>query len=161
MKKTSLCFFTLFICLAAFSQKNEKITVKKQNQLFFYRLSNDTTGIIIKNVSDKFLIQMSNDYKGVMVFSIQNGSFVKTNQENIYQLIYLQGLKYRAYFPTDDTHSDQFTQRASKNALKYKEELKMEIDGAAAGKTEEITIEVQNSKTEKVLLLNRFFYRAQ
>lgn len=161
MKKTSLCFFTLFICLTAFSQKNEKISVKKQEQLFFYRLSNDTTGIILKNISDKFLIQMSNDYKGVMVFSIQNGSFVKTDQENIYQLIYMQGLKYRAYFPADENYNHQFSQKPPNNALKYKEELKLEIDGATTGNKEEITIEVQNIKTEKVLLSNRFLYRTQ
>ena len=156
MKKISVCFFTLFLCISVSSQNKEKIAVKKQEQLFFYRLSSDSTATIVKNISDKFLIQMTNDFKGIMVFSIENGSFVKTEAENIYRLIHMPGLKYRGYFPADDKHS--MSEKPPNDAVNYKTELKIEIDGASSGNKEEITIEVQNIKTEKVLLSNRFKY---
>jgi len=102
---------------------------------------------------------MSNDFKGVMVFSLENGSFVKTEDENIYRLIHMPGLKYRGLFPPDDKY--RINDKPPNDTVNYKNEIKMEIDGASSGNKEEVTIEVQNIKTEKVLLSNRFKYRAK
>jgi hypothetical protein len=159
LKKISIGFFLLLTCLTSYSQSAGKITVKKQEQLFFYRLSNDSSGTIVKNNSDKFLIQMSVDFKGVMVFSITNGSFLKTEQDNVYQLIHMPGLKYRGYFPSDE--KNRVNMKPPNSSITFKEELKMEIDGASHGSNNEIIIEIQNIKTEKVLLTNKFVFQAK
>jgi len=156
LKRISFISTLLLAFLISFSQKQGKITVKKQNQLFFYRLSNDTSKNILQNSSDQFLINMSEDYKDRLVFLLTNASFVKTEKENIYTLIHMPGVNYKASFPILEKSFINSKQPAKNPEFSHL--LKMEINGASTNNRDEIIIEILDTKTDKFLLSNHFTY---
>lgn len=91
----SKLIFTLFLLLVVFkgnAQYNLKIK-KEDNRFLCYQIGskNDT---ILKNKSDLFYIKLPDSLKQVLKVYIENGKLAKTHKTNVYQLSYINGMKY-------------------------------------------------------------------
>lgn len=155
MKKINIVFF-LFTSLISYSQKKETIAIKKQGELFFYRIGNSTDSIITKNSTDTFFVKMSSDLKSTIEIKLINSTFFKTNNENFFKLIYTPGMKYRMIYSNSNSEEEiQTSNKENKNKL----EAQIATDGANTNGKKEILIELWDTKTGKLLLSNRFSYK--
>lgn len=88
-------FTALLIVFTAFSvYAQSTIKVKREdNRFLFYQISakKDT---ILKNKSDLFLIKIPDSLKHVLRIHLNNGQFIKTKKDSIFQLIPIAGMKY-------------------------------------------------------------------
>lgn len=155
MKKISFFLF-LSLSFISLAQQKDKIAVKQQNQIFFYRVGEAQDSIIKKNVSDQFLLKMSSDKKANTEVRIKNATLLKSVDEHIFKLVYTPGMKYRLIYPLVESENKKDPSAAPLE--EYSNIPKIETDGAVTDGSKEIVIEVVNYKTEKVLLKNTFLY---
>lgn len=155
-------FLFLLIHFLSFSQTKEKITIKQQDQIYFYRLGKAKDSIIVKSKSDLFHIKMSDDNKKIIEIKLKNATFVRTTQENIYKLIYTPGMRYRmVYYTFINESSNGSKNNRSTDPIKEKPAFPEQIDtdGANVDGTKEIVIELIDTKKEKVIITNTFTYK--
>lgn len=155
LKKISLFFLLLFSFFSQ-AQEKDKISVKQQDQIFFYRVGEAKDSLIVKNTSDLFLLKMSSDKKATIELRIKNATLIKTSDENLFKLAYTPGMRYRLIYPPEDKENKKDPSAAPITG--YSNNAKIETDGAVTDGSKEIVIEVVNLKTEKVLLTNTFLY---
>ena len=70
------------------------LKVKKEDNrfLFFQKgIKNDT---LVKNTSDIFYIKLPDSLKQNIQLFLKNGQFVKTDNDTLYRLIHISGMKY-------------------------------------------------------------------
>ncbi len=98
MRKISFLLLFLFISLLSYSQKKGSITIKKEGEVYFFRVGDLKDSIIIKNISDVFYIDLSNDKKEFIEIKLSNATFLKTKNEKEFKLVYTPGMKYRMVY---------------------------------------------------------------
>lgn len=152
MKKISIYFF-LFISLLSYSQKKESITIKKQDEIFFYRTGEFKDSIITKNASDVFYIDISDNLKASTEIRLVNATFLRTNDDKRFKLVRTQGMKYRMVYlkesPEDLNSNDNLFS------------AQISPDGASTTSSKYIVIELWDTKTNKKILNNIFSYKEQ
>lgn len=87
-----ICSILLFISISTSAQYALKIK-KEDNRFFFFQkgIKSDT---IIKNTSDIFYIKLPDSLKHSIQIFLKNGQFVKTDNDTLYRLIPISGMKY-------------------------------------------------------------------
>lgn len=86
--------FSLFIFISFCSQAQYALKVKKEdNRLLFFQVGtkNDT---IIKNKTDLFFIKLPDSLKQNIQLFLKNGQFIKTDNDSVYRLVPILGMKY-------------------------------------------------------------------
>jgi hypothetical protein len=128
-------FFSLFIFFSFSTQAQYALKVKKEdNRFLFFQIGtkNDT---IVKNKTDLFFIKLPDSLKQNIQIFLKNGQFFKTENDSVYRLVPVLGMKY--------SHSKPDT---IFNTL---------LEGnCTPSKT--ITIEFMNSINNKRILQNKF-----
>ena len=163
MRKISFFFFT-FTSFLSFSQDTEKIVVVKQDQIFFYQMNYSNDSSVVKNKSDQFLIKMSSDKKACTEIKLKNATFLKTDNEYVFKLIYTPGMKYRLIYAASAQERAGGIEKDNRYYENNYEMLKLlpqiATDGAINdNSSKEIVIELINNKTENVLIKNVFYYK--
>lgn len=160
MRKINFFLFLFFHCIC-FSQSKDKIIIKQQDQIYFYQLGDVKDSIIIKNSTDLFLLKMSDDKKKIVEVKLKNATFVKTNEENIFKLIFVPGMNYRMIYATSAEEGVSGVNSNSVNSqIKNKPyQYQIATDGANVDGSKEIVIQLIDTKTEKVLITNTFSYK--
>ncbi|MGE0566927.1 MAG: hypothetical protein AB7O73_03175 [Bacteroidia bacterium] len=125
MTKISIILFT-FLSYSLISQTPDKIKVKAQSQIFFFRINNPKDSMILPDESDLFFINFSEDKKDKTEIKISNANLLRTNKENLYKLVYMPGMKYRFIFQ----EALKTTNTKSKNELNPV----IEVDGTTENK---------------------------
>lgn len=87
-----IIFILLFITISSSAQYALKVK-KEDNRFFFFQkgIKGDT---IIKNTSDIFYIKLPDSLKNNIQIFLQNGQFVKTDNDTLFRLIHISGMKY-------------------------------------------------------------------
>ncbi len=156
MKKINFLFL-LILSTATYAQKKDKIVVKQQNQVFFYRTGEFPDSIIKKNESDLFFLKMSDDKKASLEIRLKNATFLRTTDEFLYKLVYTPGMRYRCIYPVAEVATGQKNYFLKKGE-QLPDKINIEVDGANEDGSKEIVIQLIDIKTEKVLLSNTFIY---
>lgn len=87
-----ICSILLFISFSSHAQYALKVKKEDNRFLFFQKgIKNDT---IIKNKSDLFYIKLPDSLKQNIQIFLKNGQFVKTDNDTLYRLIQIPGMKY-------------------------------------------------------------------
>jgi hypothetical protein len=149
LRKINL-FFLLFTCLLSYSQKKETISIKKQDEIYFYRTGDFKDSLIRKNTSDIFYIDISDNIKTTTEIKLNNATLLKTNDDKRFKLVYTKGMKYRMIYlkevPEDLNSQDtMFSPQIAP-------------DGATTNPGKDIVIELWDKKTDKRILKNVFQY---
>lgn len=136
--------------------------MKQQDQILFYQMGEVKDSSVVKNSSDLFLIKMSDDKKKTTEIKLKNATFIKTNDENIFKLVYTPGMRYRLIYSTYANESatgfqkDKFTFPTKEKPLITEQTA---TDGAVTDGSKEIVIELIDTQKEKVLITNTFTYK--
>lgn len=125
-----------FMAFSLRAQKNIKVK-KEDNRFLFYQIGikSDT---IIKNKSDLFLIKIPDSLRNVWQFQLMNGQFLKTQNDSLFKLSYIQGMKYSHSKP-----DSVFTTLLEGNCIPSKT----------------ITINIINSFDKRLILSNKFIVK--
>lgn len=87
-----ICSILLFITISSSAQYALKVKKEDNRFLFFQKgIKSDT---IIKNTSDIFYIKLPDSLKHNIQIFLKNGQFVKTDNNTLYRLIPISGMKY-------------------------------------------------------------------
>lgn len=128
-----ICSIFLFLTYSSFAQYALKIKKEDNRFLFFQKgTKNDT---LIKNKTDLFYIKLPDSLKSNIQIFLKNGQFVKTDNDTLYRLIQIPGMKYSHSKP-----DSVFNTLLEGNCTPSKN----------------ISIEFINTKTQKVFLKNIF-----
>lgn len=128
-----ICSIFLFLTYSSFAQYALKIKKEDNRFLFFQKgTKNDT---LIKNKTDLFYIKLPDSLKNNIQIFLKNGQFVKTDNDTLYRLIQIPGMKYSHSKP-----DSVFITLLEGNCTPSKN----------------ISIEFINTKTQKVFLKNIF-----
>lgn len=132
-------FIILFLLLACINiNAQQKIKVKRiDNRFFFYQagIKNDT---IIKYKSDLFFVKFPDSLQHHVVIYIQNGQLINTKNDSLFQFMPVSGMKYSLSKP-DSTFITM-------------------LEGVCTA-SKNITIEVLNKRTDKIILKNKFLVK--
>lgn len=132
-----LCFISLLLLsYSSFAQYSIKVK-REDNRFLFFQLG-QKSDTLIKNKSDLFLIKLPDSLKTNIQIFLNNGQFIKTDKDSIYQLKPIAGMKY------SHTKSDSVF-----NTL---------LEGHC-NPSKTISIEFINTKTQKVFLKNNFIVK--
>ena len=128
-----ICSILLLFSLSSAAQYALKVKKEDNRFLFFQKgLKSDT---LIKNKTDVFYIKLPDSLKQNIQIFLKNGQFVKTNNDTLYRLIQIPGMKY-SHSKTDSVF----------NTL---------LEGNCTP-SKNISVEFINTKTQKVFLKNIF-----
>lgn len=136
--------------------------MKQQDQILFYHMGEKNDSVVVKNISDLFLVKLSADKKKIIEVKLKNATFIKTDDENVFKLVYTPGMKYRmVYALKAEEHAagnskDNFTV-SNKNLDPLSSQIA--TDGAVLDGSKEIVIELIDTQKEKVLITNTFTYK--
>lgn len=152
MKKNNSFIFLLLFLSGSFlySQENNKVKIRPQDQVYFFKIGEGKDSLIVKDKTDLFYYKISDNKKPAIELRIYNATFQKTNQETVFKLIPTPGMKYRFVY----TEKNNTTVPKGK-LPECKEQI--EVDGTTEIK--EIKIELFDLKTDKVVLTNTFIYK--
>jgi hypothetical protein len=149
LRKISVLIF-LFGALLSYSQKKETITIKKQDEIYFYRTGEFKDSLIKKNTSDVFYIDISDNLKTSTEVKLTNATLLKTNDDKRFKLVYTKGMRYRMIYlkevPEDLNSQDTMFS------------VQISPDGATTNSNKDIVIELWDKQTDKRLLKNVFTY---
>lgn len=128
-----ICSILLLSTLSLSAQFALKVKKEDNRFLFFQKgLKSDT---VIKNKNDLFYIKLPDSLKQNIQIFLNNGQFIKTDNDTIYRLIQIPGMKY-SHSKTDSVF----------NTL---------LEGNCTP-SKNISVEFINTKTQKVFLKNIF-----
>lgn len=115
-----------------------KVKIKREdNRFLFFQLSSKTD-TIIKNKNDLFLIKLPDSLRSNIQIFLSNGQFIKSENDSIYQLKSIPGMKY------SHTKSDSiFNTLLEGNCLPSKT----------------ISIEFKNIATQEIFMRNNFIVK--
>lgn len=133
--KNSIYIFLFFSC---FLKAQQTIKVKREDNRFLFFQLGQKSDTIIKNKTDLFLIKLPDSLKTNIHIYLNNGQFIKTEKDSIYQLKSIPGMKYSHSKP-DSVF----------NTL---------LEGHC-NPSKTISIEFINSKTQKPYLKNNFIVK--
>lgn len=126
----------LLLSFSASAQYVLKIKKEDNRFLFFQKgIKNDT---VVKNKSDLFYIKLPDSLKQDIQIYIKNGQFIKTDNDTLYSLIQIPGMKYSHSKP-----DSVFNTLLEGNCRPSKT----------------ISIEFINTKTQNVFLKNNFIVK--
>lgn len=145
-------FSFLFILTNTTAQNPEKIKFQKNPSLIYFFPKGANKDSIVKNSNDLFYLVVPDSLKKHIVVYVENGKLVKTTNDSLVKLNYMQGLKYESQFVISEV-----TEAPKK--IKKEFELISLINGASSYQKNKILIQIINKKEEKVLIENVFFYR--
>jgi hypothetical protein len=134
------------------AQSPEKIKYQKNSSLIYFFPKGINKDSIVKNSNDLFYLVVPDSLKKHIVVYVENGKLVKTTNDSLVKLNYMQGLKYESQFVINEVAE------ASKK-IKKEFELISLINGASSYEKNKILIQIINKKEEKVVIENIFFYR--
>jgi len=130
--------FLIFLFTSFNSQAQDVIKVKKEDNRFLFFQKGIQTDTLIKNKSDLFYIKLPDSLKQDIQIFLKNGQFVKTDNDTLYRLIQITGMKY--------SHSKR---DSVFNTL---------VEGnCQPSKT--VSIEFINTITQKQFLTNKFIFK--
>ncbi len=128
-----ICSILLFISLSSSAQYALKVKKEDNRFIFFQKgTKNDT---LIKNKTDLFYIKLPDSLRQNIEILVINGQFIKTDNDTIYKLRYVPGMKYSHSKP-----DSIFNTLLEGNCMS----------------TKKISIEFINTKTQKSFLKNIF-----
>lgn len=133
--KNSIYIFLFFSC---FLKAQQTIKVKREDNRFLFFQLGQKSDTITKNKTDLFLIKLPDSLKTNIQIYLNNGQFIKTEKDSIYQLKSIPGMKYSHSKP-DSVF----------NTL---------LEGHC-NPSKTISIEFINSKTQKPFLKNNFIVK--
>lgn len=131
----------IYIILFLFSLSSSaqySIKVKREDNRFLFLQLGQKSDTLIKNKSDLFLIKLPDSLKTSIQIFLNNGQFIKTDKDSIYQLKPIAGMKY--------SHTKQ---DSVFNTL---------LEGHC-NPSKTISIEFTNTKTQKIFLKNNFIVK--
>ncbi len=130
--------FSILLFISFSSHAQYAVKIKKEDNRFLFFQKGIKTDTIIKKKSDVFYIKLPDSLKQDIQIYIKNGQFVKTDNDTLYRLIPISGMKYSHSKP-DSVF----------NTL---------LEGhCEPSKT--ISIEFINTKTQNVFLKNNFIVK--
>ena len=147
-------FSFLFVFTNITAQNPEKIKFQKNSTLIYFFPKGANKDSIVKNSNDLFYLVVPDSLKKHIVVYVENGKLVKTTNDSLVKLNYMQGLKYESQFIINEVLSD-----ANPKILKKKFEMISLINGASSYEKNKILIQIINKTEEKVVIENVFFYR--
>lgn len=151
------CIFYLFFFFGfvnANAQAPEKIKFQKNAALIYFFAKGAKADSVIKNTNDLFYLVIPDSLKKFVTVYVENGKLIKTINDSIVKLNYMQGLKYESQFIINEVPAD-----ANSKSLKKKFDMISLINGASSYQKNKILVQIINKKEEKVVIENIFFYR--
>ncbi len=145
-------FSFLFVFTNASAQNPEKIKFQKNSTLIYFFPKGENKDSIVKNSNDLFYLVVPDSLKKHIVVYVENGKLIKTTNDSLVKLNYMQGLKYESQFVISEVAE-------APKKIKKEFELISLINGASSYEKNKILIQIINKKEEKVVIENVFFYR--
>lgn len=145
-------FSFLFVFTNASAQNPEKIKFQKNSALIYFFPKGQNKDSIVKNSNDLFYLVVPDSLKKHIVVYVENGKLIKTTNDSLVKLNYMQGLKYESQFVISEVAE-------APKKIKKEFELISLINGASSYEKNKILIQIINKKEEKVVIENVFFYR--
>lgn len=128
----------ILLCISFSSQAQFSVKVKKEDNRFIFFQIGTKTDTIVKNRSDRFVMHLPDSLKNNIGVFLSNGQLVKTDQDSVYLLRPIPGMKY--------SHSKPDTSFVTL------------LEGnCPPSKT--ITVEFINTQTQSRILLNKFMVK--
>lgn len=84
--------FFIFISIGLTAQQS--IKVKREDNRFLFFQMGQQNDVITKNQNDLFYIKLPDSLKQDIQIHVENGHFTKTNNDTIFKLIPIRGMKY-------------------------------------------------------------------
>lgn len=147
-------FLMIFVYSRANAQTPEKIKFQKNSSLIYFFAKGAKADSVIKNTNDLFYLVIPDSLKKFITVYVENGKLIKTINDSIVKLNYMQGLKYESQFIINEVPGD-----ANSKSLKKKFDMISLINGASSYQKNKILVQIINKKEEKVVIENIFFYR--
>jgi hypothetical protein len=86
--------FILFLYITFSIKAQYQVKIKKEdNRFLFFKLGNKLDSLISKNNNLFYIKLPDNNKKNISIF-VENGQFVKTSNDTIYQILFIPGMKY-------------------------------------------------------------------
>lgn len=88
-------FIFIFFIITTFTLKAQyQVKIKREdNRFLFFKLGNKSDSLINKDNNLFYMKLPDNNKKNISIF-VENGQFVKTNNDTIYQILFIPGMKY-------------------------------------------------------------------
>lgn len=131
-----ICYIFIFISFSSSAQYSIKIK-REDNRFLFFQLG-QKSDTIIKNKTDLFLIKLPDNLKQNIQLYVNNGQFVKTDNDSVYRLIPILGMKY-SHYKTDSVFNTLLEGHCNPSKI--------------------ISIEFINSLIQKPILQNNFIVK--
>lgn len=145
-----VCFGFVFVS----AQAPEKIKFQKNASLIYFFQKGSKSDSVIKNRNDFFYLVVPDSLKKHIVVYVENGKLIKTTNDSLVKLNYMQGLKYESLFVINEV-----SEKEDSKKLKKQFDLISLINGTSSYERNKILIQIINKKEEKVVIENVFFYR--
>jgi hypothetical protein len=87
-------FFSLFILFSFSIQAQYAFKVKKEDNRFLFFQVGTKNDTIIKNKTDLFFIKLPDSLKQNIQLFLKNAQFIKTENDSVYRLVPILGMKY-------------------------------------------------------------------
>lgn len=128
--------FFIFISIGLTAQQS--IKVKREDNRFLFFQMGQQNDVITKNQNDLFYIKLPDSLKQDLQIHVENGHFTKTNNDTIFKLIPIRGMKY------SHTLIDTSFQTLLEGVCPASSTIKLEII---------------NTKNKRTLLQNKFLMK--
>lgn len=152
--KFVFCFITFFVFGNINSQTTQKIKFQKNSTLIYFFPKSAKSDSIIEKSNDLFYLVVPDSLKKCVVIFVENGQLLRTANDSLVRLNYMQGLKYESQFVINE-----IPDAPGSKTLKKEFSLISLINGTSSHKKNKILIQVVNKKEDKVLMENVFYYK--
>jgi hypothetical protein len=150
-----ILYFIVFNCPVFIFAQTDKIKIKKEDNFYFFQLG-QKSDTIISGKNDLFYLKMTGKTGCNTHIEIENGRFMKTKNDTIFQLKNIPNLQYLHYFQ-DSTFVAHKSKPGEVNDNCHK--FITHINGANEARATIVKVVFFNVNSKDVLLSNTFFFK--
>jgi hypothetical protein len=147
---STLCL--LFLFGKTFSQSAEKIKFKKTDPFIYFFQKGEKKDTLAKTLGDIFYLFVPDSLKNVISIYVENGQLLATNNDSLFRLHFVRGIKYESLFSLKETRNT-----GNKDLEKF--EFKTLVNGSSTLSENKIKVQIYNRVLNELVLENSFIYR--
>lgn len=155
MKRPARLYLILVLLSTCFifqAQESQKIRFSKRSDLIYFFQIGTKSDSIIKNKSDRFYFVLNDSLKGSIFIDVENGMFIKTENDSILKLDFLPGMRY------ETLHLKNTDAAYKENRSNFHFELNTRVNGASEFDKKKIRIRIMDKRRNEVLMENVLVY---
>ncbi len=134
--------------------------VKKANESFYFFQKGNAKDTISKNSGDLFYLIIKDKLKKILYIHIDNGQLLKTDNDSVFRVNYIKGIKYECFFEKILAEGpDEFPGKKNDQEKNITYNFKCMINGVSNEEKNKIVFRFKVKDEALPFLENKFFYK--